>query len=130
MKEAGCYQLLIHLPKSRTILVGRLGKFDFPAGWYIYTGSAKKGLEARLRRHLAREKRLHWHIDFLLEHARVKGIKKYLTGRLPECVLSRCIISYPKGKVVAKKFGSTDCRCKTHLVFFQEKPDIHFEQVN
>jgi len=88
MRETGAYQLLIRLNEARRIRVGKLGTFDFPAGWYVYTGSAMNGLTARIARHLRREKRLHWHIDYLLQHARVVGVKKYLTTARKECSLN------------------------------------------
>ena len=46
--------------------VGGLGTFDFPAGCYVYTGSPKRNLHARVARHHSRGKRLRWHIDYLL----------------------------------------------------------------
>jgi Uri superfamily endonuclease len=67
----GVYQLLIRLDTDETIPVGKLGTFAFPAGFYVYTGSAMGGLDARIARHLSRIKRFHWHIDYLLERTSV-----------------------------------------------------------
>ena len=53
----GCYSLIIELKRKKTIRVGKLGEAVFPAGTYIYTGSAMKGLGARLRRHCDRKKK-------------------------------------------------------------------------
>jgi sugar fermentation stimulation protein A len=64
----GVYHLLIHLPQDTTMEVGKLGNFRFPAGYYVYTGSALGGLESRIARHFRRKKRLHWHIDYLLQY--------------------------------------------------------------
>lgn len=130
MRDSGCYQILMHLDKSRKIRVGRLGLFDFPAGWYVYTGSALGGLSARIQRHFKKEKRLHWHIDYLLEHARICGVKKCLTRIRKECSLNARIFTHRKAKIVVKKFGSTDCRCETHLAFFDKKPDLDFENIS
>ena len=47
------------LKRKKTIRVGKLGKAVFPAGTYVYTGRAMKGLEARLRRHCAKTKKIH-----------------------------------------------------------------------
>jgi len=44
----------------------RPGQIPFPAGWYVYTGSARNGLAQRVGRHLRHNKRKHWHIDYLL----------------------------------------------------------------
>ncbi len=60
------YQLVIRIARSKNITVGRLGRLQFPAGDYVNTGSARRNMEARIRRHLSRTKRLCWHIDHLL----------------------------------------------------------------
>jgi hypothetical protein len=54
------YQLLIEVARPVRAHIGRFGKFAFPAGRYIYTGSAKRNFEARVARHLRREKALRW----------------------------------------------------------------------
>ena len=40
MTETGTYVLLLHLPDNEQLTIGKLGTFDFPAGWYAYVGSA------------------------------------------------------------------------------------------
>ena len=52
----GIYQLLIYLPKNTSIVIGKKGRFGFPRGFYIYTGSARNGLEKRTERHLRKKK--------------------------------------------------------------------------
>ena len=64
--NSGTYQLVIHLEADRIITVGKLGRFHFPAGYYIYSGSAQKNLTHRISRHLRKKKPLRWHIDYLL----------------------------------------------------------------
>jgi|SRR5579875_3296417 len=112
--DSGSYQLVIKLAAKRRIEVGRLGGFVFPAGYYVYTGSAKRGLEARIARHLRRVKRLRWHIDYLLQYATVVDVIKYPYGL--ECELNR-LLSRQGGEVVVKRFGSSDCGCPTHLLY-------------
>ena len=108
------YQIAIGLDRAARIAVGRLGEFAFPAGRYVYTGSAKRGLEARVRRHLSRAKRLHWHIDHLLAApgARVLGVE---VSDEPECALNQ----RTRGAIVVPGFGASDCRCGcgSHLKF-------------
>ncbi|MBL8491563.1 MAG: DUF123 domain-containing protein, partial [Rhodocyclaceae bacterium] len=60
------YQLIVEVGRTVTVSVGRLGIFRFPAGTYVYTGSAKRNIEARIARHLSSATRLHWHSDALL----------------------------------------------------------------
>lgn len=116
----GVYQLHLRLDKPKRIRVGKLGVFTFPAGRYIYTGSAMNGLIGRLRRHLKKRKKLHWHIDYLLRHAKIETIFVLETGERVECQLNSLTLSLPNAKVVVKGFGCSDCRCSSHLVYFGE----------
>ncbi len=119
--NSGFYQLAIRLDEERTLEVGRLGRFAFPAGYYVYTGSAKKGLDARIARHLRSEKRVRWHIDYLLDVAAVTAVRRY-DMRHDECALSRSVVTSLGGVVVAPGFGSSDCRCITHLYLLAQNP--------
>ena len=49
----GTYALVLQLERQEEIAIGKLGTFTFPAGYYLYVGSAlgPGGLEARLARH-------------------------------------------------------------------------------
>jgi len=116
----GVYQLHLRLDKPKRIRVGKLGVFTFPAGRYIYTGSAMNGLIGRLRRHLKKRKKLHWHIDYLLRHAKIETIFVLETGERVECQLNSLTLSLPNAKVIVKGFGCSDCRCPSHLVYFGE----------
>lgn len=113
----GSYQLFLHLPKATVLKVGRRGTFLFPAGLYAYTGSALNGLEGRLARHRRQHKKLHWHIDYLLRHARIISIRVFPTPQKVECALNREVLKQPGAQVIVKGFGSSDCRCASHLVF-------------
>jgi Uri superfamily endonuclease len=115
--EPGVYQLVLFLPEDITLRVGALGVFHFPAGRYVYTGSALGGLRRRLARHLRWQKRLRWHIDYLLPHAVVEHVRLFLSGERRECALNRQTLALPHARVVARGFGSSDCRCPTHLVY-------------
>lgn len=117
----GLYQLDLWLAHPVTIQVGRLGRFLFPAGRYIYTGSALNGLERRIARHRRRHKRLFWHIDYLLEYARIQGAVLYPTRERGECALNAQVLARPEARVVVRRFGASDCRCAAHLVYL-DKP--------
>jgi len=69
-KATGLYHLILHLKRPERLRVGRLGLQEFPAGYYLYTGSARRGLASRLQRHLCKEKTSHWHIDRLTRMSR------------------------------------------------------------
>lgn len=101
--------------------MGSLGKFLFPQGIYLYTGSAMNGLRARLSRHLRKsDKKSHWHIDYLLKQreAEVKAIFTYGADQ-KECRINRRMAALPGALVPVKGFGASDCRlgCAGHLVY-------------
>lgn len=111
---ARSYQLHILLEESAAITVGSLGTCTFPRGSYIYTGSAKRNMEARVTRHLSASKTLRWHIDYLLGHAgcRILEVSFSVDG---ECELNR----NTPGEILIARFGATDCRnhCGSHLKY-------------
>jgi Uri superfamily endonuclease len=106
------YQLLIELPKPVTLTVGRLGSFRLPAGRYLYTGSARRNLEARIARHLRADKTLRWHIDYLLAAEGTRVLKVRRSTR-EECTLNQAAA----GSIPIPGFGASDCRaaCRSHL---------------
>lgn len=122
--KKGVYSLVIHLQHRSSLEIGRLGRFEFPAGFYIYVGSAQNNLEHRIRRHLRREKKLRWHIDYLLQHGRVVSVHTYAGGKKKECILSREIGKIKDASVPVKGFGSSDCSCHAHLYYFRHAPVI------
>jgi len=106
------YQLVIEVGSPVRCDVGRLGVVDFPAGTYVYTGSARRGFEARLARHLRATKTLRWHIDYLLAAPGVR-IVQIARSRRDECRLNQSV----KGTVRVPGFGASDCTagCGAHL---------------
>ena len=106
------YQLFIEISKPVRVTVGSLGTFAIPAGRYVYTGSAKRGFEARIRRHLGTTKKFHWHIDYLLA---AKGVRVSHVERLAE---DECLVNQrTEGNIVIERFGASDCKagCLSHL---------------
>jgi Uri superfamily endonuclease len=108
------YRLHIGLARPLRLRIGRLGTFDFPAGTYVYTGSARAAMDARIARHLSATKTLRWHVDYLLAADGVRVLRVERSA-VAECALNR---STP-GAIVAPGFGSSDCRagCGSHLKF-------------
>lgn len=111
------YCLLIELKSAQKIRIGKLGTFEFPQGYYIYTGSAMNNLNARIARHFSKQKRAHWHIDYLLANAEVID---FFVSQKKECELNSEIFEIPGAAVLAEKFGSSDCGCKSHLAYFRK----------
>ena len=126
--KKGCYTLVISLRKSQWLQIGKLGAARFPRGTYSYTGSAMGGLGARISRHLTkRNKKIHWHIDYLLRapETRVTKVLIYPATR-KECLQNQRIAALPNAKVIMKGFGASDCTsgCASHLIFLASKRPI------
>jgi len=119
--------LMISVPSEKSIDVGRLGVRRFEDGHYAYTGSALgKGafsLEGRIHRHLRREKRMRWHIDFLLANEDVAVVSVLIipTEEKIECEVNKYLCSVMNARVAIPNFGSSDCRqgCGSHLLYFR-----------
>ncbi|MCD6216135.1 MAG: GIY-YIG nuclease family protein [Candidatus Aenigmarchaeota archaeon] len=108
----GIYALIINLEKNIKIRVGSLGHIPFKRGMYVYVGSAQNGIEQRVKRHLKRRKKKHWHIDYLLEHANVKDVLVKKGPKNLECLIAKKLMGF---SVPIKGFGCSDCNCESHL---------------
>ena len=124
--EKGTYVLVMRLPGRSSLAIGGLGICEFNAGYYLYVGSAlgPGGLRARLLRHARRDKRRHWHIDYLLDAAELLEIWISVSDERRECHLAHASAALPGGSVPVSRFGASDCRCQAHLVAFQQRPDL------
>ena len=116
----GSYALVLFLAEDCRLTIGRLGIFEFPAGHYLYFGSALNGLEGRVRRHLQREKKLHWHIDYLASVAEIERVWWQAGRQRKECSWAQGAVK-EGGEIIARGFGSSDCRCETHLLRVKER---------
>lgn len=117
-RDSGAYVLLLDIPTSVEITVGRLGSVRFQAGRYVYVGSARRNLRARVERHLRREKRVRWHIDYLTTDPGVHPIGAVLAaGPSDECRISRALASLEGSTAPVPAFGASDCTrgCRAHL---------------
>ena len=110
----GIYILIARLVVPKEIEVGRLGIVKFSKGYYAYVGSALGGLKHRLQRHVKKEKKKRWHIDYLLEKAILEEISYGVCESPMECQLSQYLST---SLTYIPQFGSTDCMCKSHLYF-------------
>ena len=110
----GTYVLILELLKSSKIEIGARGSIEFEKGYYAYIGSALNNLEARVSRHLRKNKKVFWHIDYLLENATVCDVFFNVSDEKEECELAN-IFAVKFNSV--KHFGSSDCRCDSHLFF-------------
>jgi len=112
-QDRGSYLLVLRVPRVVSVEVGALGQIRFPAGFYVYVGSAMAGLSARLARHRRRRKRMHWHIDWLASSARIVDTLPIRSSERLECDLARAMAGFASDRVPG--FGCSDCSCESHL---------------
>ncbi|WP_456373380.1 DUF123 domain-containing protein [Methanocaldococcus sp.] len=114
--EKGTYILKIKLKEGKKIKFGKKEEF-FKKGIYFYVGSAygnSINLKNRIERHLKDDKKMHWHIDYLLKYGKVEEI--FITNKRVECEVANEFIKefdYIEG------FGCSDCNCKSHLFYMK-----------
>ena len=110
------YQIFIRLDKTSHINIGRLGHFEFLAGDYVYTGSAKINIDARIKRHVCVKKKNHWHVDYFLDNPETKILS------IEKSVLTECELNQQtNGDILLPGFGSSDCtnKCRSHLKYLR-----------
>ncbi len=118
--EKGTYILLMNLANPQALTIGRLGRFEFAAGWYAYVGSAfgSGGLAGRLRHHLKPAPRPHWHIDYLRQVAPLVELCYTTSETRLECAWANALRQMPGAEIPIPRFGASDCRCEAHLFRF------------
>lgn len=121
MIHKGSYILLINLPKAARLAAGRLGEVHFAAGWYAYVGSAMRGFGSRLPHHLRKNKKPHWHIDYLLQAGHIERIITLEADTRTECRIARSLMQQ---FACIPGFGSSDCRCKSHLFYAGNREEL------
>lgn len=125
-KVTGTYVLLLFLPDNISISIGKLGEFDFPAGWYTYVGSAfgAGGLLGRIKHHLQPITKPHWHIDYLRQHAVVKEIWLSPDIQRREQDWVELMFDIPGAVALIEGFGASDSTQETHLFYFDVRPSL------
>lgn len=122
MFDNGLYVFLLRLKSPSTLTVGALGEHYFPAGWYLYTGSARRHLSRRVERHWRVKATRRWHVDYLstaLDSEPVGAVVVPATAGLTECMLNRTVGTLVGNQAPIPGFGASDCRagCPAHLFF-------------
>ena len=110
----GVYVLIIQVDEDTDVNVGAIGRLTFKKGLYAYVGSAQNNLEQRVKRHLRKEKRRFWHVDYLLDNDATKVVEVFheQADKTEECAIAKVIGE--RGEPI-DGFGSSDCSCKSHL---------------
>jgi Uri superfamily endonuclease len=118
----GTYCLIISCKIDTEANVGKLGKIKFLAGHYAYIGSALNSMDKRIKRHMEKEKKIFWHIDYLTSHKDFKPYGAYIinSANKIEC---RKAAEIRKDLPFIPGFGSSDCSCSSHLFYSGRKED-------
>jgi Uri superfamily endonuclease len=116
--DSGVYRLWIDVQRAAVVSVGRLGSFRLEPGTYVYVGSARRNLTARLARHRRADKTMRWHIDYVLglRQAAIRRVETRPWREGAECRWARRTLR-EGGRIVIAGFGASDCRngCGAHL---------------
>lgn len=123
--QPGSYLLLLKVAVSAEIQIGRLGAIGFRRGWYAYAGSAfgPGGLAGRLRHHLRPVRKRHWHVDYLRDHADVMEVWMAVGPPNREHDWAQILARNPGAGKWVRGFGCSGCRCPSHLLYFEARPD-------
>lgn len=122
----GTYILVIFIPEDIKISVGSLGTIPFKEGYYFYVGSAmgvsgSATLINRVKRHVLppEKKKIHWHIDYLLQNKKSLLIRIDLipSSQRLECLVAQELLNLSDDFI--ENFGSSDCNCKSHLLYLK-----------
>ena len=113
--------MILRLNRSRNLEFARKEKRQtFPAGYYVYVGSAMKNLTQRLERHRRLRKNKFWHIDYLREASDFIAALPVRSSEDLECQLAERIRAIADWAIPG--FGASDCGCPEHLFGFKEDP--------
>jgi len=124
-RDRGSYMILMELKEKTHIETGKLGKISFEPAFYVYTGSAMANLTRRIERHRRFRKNHHWHIDYLREHTNIIADFPVRSSEDLECNIAESISKIADFSV--KNFGSSDCKCESHLFGFRNNPLLEKE---
>jgi Uri superfamily endonuclease len=80
------------------------------------------GLRARIERHKRSLKRQHWHIDYLLQFTNFENVWYSYNEVQREHQWIRLLFNIPGIAIPIKNFGSSDCKCISHLFYSTQKP--------
>ena len=124
IKDRGSYIIILKLQTEKVLRIGALGNIAFSEGYYLYVGSAMRHLKKRIERHRRKQKKIHWHIDYLTQQADWVASLTIRSSKRLECEIAGALSSLLKTNIPG--FGSSDCRCASHLFHSRENP-LHME---
>ena len=124
--RSGTYFIVLRCAAPYRRHIGALGSVRIRKGYYIYVGSAQGpgGIQARLGRHLLRSQKVHWHIDYLRRHLPVIAFGYLESTSVLEHEWARILAHCPRATTGIPRFGSSDCRCPSHLFHVETRSQL------
>ncbi len=121
----GTYALILQSDINTRTQIGRWGRLDVRAGYYVYIGSAfgPGGVLARVSRHCRDAKSKHWHIDYLREFTSLTSVWYSLSPKRLEHTWAKTMAGM-KQMTPIEGFGCSDCKCEAHLFFTTKEPGL------
>jgi Uri superfamily endonuclease len=127
--------LCIGITEKIKISIGKLGLREFERGIYMYIGSALQSKQItqfkpsrpgpllnRVQRHTKTpsQKKMHWHIDYLLAdpHVHIIRIGLFPNKNREECEIAAYFNQFATS--THHNFGCSDCSCHSHLLYFSD----------
>lgn len=122
----GTYAIVYHSESGEAVPIGRWGELILCPGYYTYVGSAfgPGGVRARVMRHCRKEKRLHWHIDYLSQHVEPSVVWYSYDTMRTEHLWASALAGLPDARPI-NGFGCSDCQCKAHLFHTSNAPSLN-----
>lgn len=126
IQQPGTYTLILYAKEPFIVEIGKLGELQGKPGYYLYCGSAfgTGGLTARLNHHCHIAKRPHWHIDYLRKKIALSHIWYSHDPIKREHDWAQLLGGYSTASFPQLDFGSSDCKCPSHLIYFPQKPTL------
>ena len=117
--EKGSYILIFWLEGQKYLSVGKLGPLEFPAGIYIYCGSARGagGIQARIKHHAKISARPFWHVDYVKNVSKIMAVGFEIGSERLECTWAGILENHKQFQIIRSGFGSSDCLCTTHFYY-------------
>jgi len=124
----GTYTLVFSSNSDRPINIGKLGTLLIQPGFYVYVGSAfgPGGLKARIKHHFNHSSRPHWHLDYLSPILSAREIWYTCDPTRREHQWATIHFETRGVFLPLPGFGSSDCRCPSHLFFYKSKPSGNY----
>jgi Uri superfamily endonuclease len=124
----GTYALVFKAKRKKQLIIGKLGTLNLQPGYYVYVGSAfgPGGLKARVGHHRKSTSRRHWHIDYLSEYLPPAEVWYTHDPTHREHRWSDVLAQAEGASIPLPGFGSSDCRCISHLYFLSTRPSGNY----